>query len=300
MEPETSRVDLENGEEEREPTAAESTRANPFAQPRFHIVYEVGPTLVVNKQPGVLTQAPLGVDSIEARVKEFMNLRDGRVGKRYLGLPHRLDRPASGLLVLAKHVRAARRLSEQFSERSVSKKYWALTSGVVPEDSGTWFDYMRKIPGRPASELVSPMKPDAREAILHFKVLKRFENATCLEIELETGRTHQIRLQCSSRGFPLLGDEQYGSTTPFGEQYADGRERAIALHAREISFVDFTTKAPTTLRAPLYEPWSEYVRVEGEEVVRETFLKPAPFTTNPFGADDASTTAPRPGVRDDE
>lgn len=256
---------------------------NPDAQPRFHILYEVGPTLIVNKQPGVLTQAPLGVDSIEFRLKEFMNQRDNRMGKRYLGLPHRLDRPASGILMFAKHVRAARKLSTQFEERTITKKYWALVSGIVPEDKGVWYDYMRKIPGRAEAEILQPIHPDAREAILQYKVLARLENVTWLEIQLETGRTHQIRLQCSSRGFPLLGDELYGSQIPFGEQYEDGRERAIALHAREITFVDFVTKSETTVRAPLYAPWKTWIQPQDEEFVDELYLKPEPFVTDIFG-----------------
>ncbi len=267
-------------------------------KPRFNIVYENGPTIVVNKQPGVLTQAPPGVDSIEARVREFFNLREGRVGKRYLGLPHRLDRPASGLLVMTRHVRAARRLSDQFQERSVTKKYWALVEGIVSEDHGTWYDYMRKIPGRAESEIVSPTRPDAREAILHFRVLKLFEKTSWLEIELETGRTHQIRLQCSSRGFPLLGDELYGSSIPFGEQFEDCRERAIALHSREMSFVDFLRKERVTLHAPLYSAWREWVDApDGEAFIDEMFLTPKPFTTKIFGDVDDSSIAPRSGVK---
>lgn len=279
-----------------EPTFPESSGGSPApswacpdAQPRFHILYEVGPTLIVNKQPGVLTQAPIGVDSIEFRVKDFMNHRDGRSGKRYLGLPHRLDRPASGVLVFAKHARAARKLSEQFEERSVVKKYWALVSGTVPEDEGTWYDYMRKIPGRAEAELIPPIHPDAREAVLNFKTLGRLGAATWLEIQLETGRTHQIRLQCASRGFPLLGDALYGSTVPFGEQYEDGRERAIALHSREITFVDFTTKEKTTVRAPLYAPWREWIQPEGEVFQEELFLKAEPFTTDVFGIENKQT-----------
>jgi len=249
----------------------------------FHILYENGPTLVVDKQPGVLTQAPMGVDSLEFRVKEYMNLSENRTGKRYLGLPHRLDRPASGVLIFAKHARAARKLSDQFEERTIVKKYWALVSGVVPEDEGTWYDFMRKIPGRAEAELVPPINPDAREAILHFRVLQRLENATHLEIQLETGRTHQIRLQCSSRGFPILGDELYGSNVPFGTQFEDGRERAIALHAREITFVDFLTKEKTTLRAPLYATWKDWIQPDGEEFIEELFLAPREYKTKIWG-----------------
>ncbi len=255
----------------------------------FHILYENGPTLVVDKQPGVLTQAPIGVDSLEFRVKEYMNLAENRVGKRYLGLPHRLDRPASGVLVFAKHARAARKLSDQFEERTVTKKYWALVSGVVPEDEGTWYDFMRKIPGRAEAELVPPINPDAREAILHFRVLGRLNDATHLEIQLETGRTHQIRLQCSSRGFPILGDELYGSKVPFGTQFEDGRERAIALHAREITFVDFLTKEKTTLCAPLYSVWKDWIQPEGENFIEELFLAPRNYVTKIWGEGETKT-----------
>ncbi|MDO5308494.1 MAG: RNA pseudouridine synthase [Planctomycetia bacterium] len=254
--------------------------------PAFNLLYENGPTLAVNKQPGVLTQAPQGVDSIEARVKEFMNLREERAGRRYVGLPHRLDRPASGILVMTKHARAARRLSDQFHERTVVKKYWALVSGIVTEDFGTWEDFMRKIPGRAEAEIISPIHADAREAILNFKTLARLpeKNVSWLEIQLETGRTHQIRLQCASRGFPLLGDELYGSTVPFGEQFEDARERAIALHSREMTFVDFLTKEKVTLRAPLYEPWSKWLPApEGEAFVTELYLKPIEYRTNIYG-----------------
>lgn len=293
-----------SSEEKRESTAAcndirDDRIVNPDATPRFHMVYENGPTIVINKQPGVLTQAPPGIDSIEARVKEYFNLLEGRVGKRYLALPHRLDRPASGLLVMARHVRAGRRLSDQFEERSVLKKYWALAGGVVEEDHGTWRDFMRKIPGKAEAEIVSPMRPDAREGVLHFRVLKRFEKITLLEIELETGRTHQIRLQCASRGCPLLGDERYGSSIPFGEQFEDGRERAIALHARELGFVDFLTRERVTLSAPLYAPWRDWIDApEGESFVEETFLKPEPFVTKIFGHDRENGKLPRKGVRD--
>jgi|LSQX01.2.fsa_nt_gb 23S rRNA pseudouridine1911/1915/1917 synthase len=264
---------------------------NPSAKPRFHILYELGPTIVINKQPGVLTQARMGVDSLEARVKEFMNQRENRSGKRYLGLPHRLDRPASGVLVFTKHVRAARKLSEQFEERSVSKKYWALVSGTVTEDEGAWHDYMRKIPGCAEAELIPPIHPDAREAVLRFRTLERFKNVTWLEIQLETGRTHQIRLQCSSRGFPLLGDELYGSTVPFGRQFEDERERAIALHARELTFIDFTTKEKTTVCAPLYAPWSQWIHPQDDGFIEEFFLRPEPFTTDIYGIEGKSASS---------
>ncbi|MDO5554267.1 MAG: RNA pseudouridine synthase [Planctomycetia bacterium] len=222
----------------------------------FDIIYEEGPVLAVNKEPGLLTQAPAGIDSLELRVKDYLTRKGGKTGKCYLGVPHRLDRPASGLILFATNSRATNRLSEQFRARTVEKRYWALAEGHVPEESGVWRDYMRKIPGKAEAELVPPIHPDAREAVLRYEVKGRFPGFTWLEIELETGRTHQIRLQCASRGFPLLGDAQYGSTVPFGEQYEDERLRAIALHSRHMVFVHPTTKASIVLEAPLRAAWN--------------------------------------------
>ena len=129
------------------------------------------------------------------------------------------------------------------------KIYHAIVHGLLAEDTGTWTDFMRKVPDQAQAEFVPQAHPEAREAVLHFRVLKRYETAekygqiaglngpaTKLEIELETGRMHQIRLQCGGRGHAILGDRQYGSTVPFGEQYEDERLRAIALHAARIEF----------------------------------------------------------------
>lgn len=225
--------------------------------PDFEILFEVGPVIAINKPAGLLTQAPAGIDSLEFRVKDFLIRREHKSGKCYLGIPHRLDRPASGVIVFAKHVRAANRLCEQFRGRLVGKKYWAIVEGNIPDDQGTWVDYMRKIPNRAQAELIAPIAPDAREAILHFHVKKRFGDRTWLEIELETGRTHQIRLQCSSRGFPLLGDSLYGSQRAFGEQFEDDRLRAIALHSRQMNFTHPQTREPVQLVAPLSSAWRQ-------------------------------------------
>ena len=234
----------------------------------FQILYEEGPVLAVNKESGILTQAPAGIDSLEARVKAFLIRRENKPGGCYLGIPHRLDRPASGAILFAKHVRAAHRLSEQFRIRTVEKKYWALVAGHVPEDEGEWIDYMRKIPGRAEAELIPPIHPDAREAVLRFRVIGRltfpdFGEVTHLEVELGTGRTHQIRLQSSSRGFPILGDAQYGSSVPFGEQFEDERLNAIALHSRKMSFDHPMTRQRVSLTAPLPAPWRAFCAVDG-------------------------------------
>jgi RluA family pseudouridine synthase len=235
-----------------------------MAEPGFSILYEVGPCLVVNKPPGLLTQAPPGIDSLELRIKTFLKVRDDRPGRVYLGVPHRLDRPASGALVFAKHARAARRLSEQFEGRLVRKLYWACVEGQVMPAEGTWQDYLRKIPDRPRAEVVPLEHPEGRDAVLHYRTLATGAWGTWLEIELETGRMHQIRVQAATRGHPLLGDQVYGSTVAFGPQYDDPRLRAIALHARSLAFEHPMTREPVSVIAPVGPEW-ECVAGRGQE-----------------------------------
>ncbi|MFT7640918.1 MAG: 23S rRNA pseudouridine1911/1915/1917 synthase, partial [Pirellulaceae bacterium] len=109
----------------------------------FDILFEESGLLVVRKPSGVLTQAPPGIDSLETRVKRHIKSRDDKPGNVYLGVPHRLDRPVSGVMVLAKNSKTARRLSEQFEARAIGKTYWAVVEGAPAEESGTWTDYLR-------------------------------------------------------------------------------------------------------------------------------------------------------------
>jgi 23S rRNA pseudouridine1911/1915/1917 synthase len=221
----------------------------------FTILLEDGPVLVVDKPGGLLTQAPPGIDSLETRVKRFLKVRDDKPGKVYLAVTHRLDRPVSGAIILAKHVRAAQRIGKQFEERRIEKVYWAVVEGEIAEESGTWSDYLRKIPDQPRSEVVPHDHPEGKIAILNYRVLGRDSGRTWLEIELVTGRTHQIRVQASSRGTPVLGDFFYGAVSSFGPASDDERERIIALHARRTAFEHPMTKEPIRLEAPLPEAW---------------------------------------------
>src|SRR5262245_25386129 len=204
--------------------------------PELETLYDNGPCLVVNKPPGVLTQAPAGIDSMEVRVKAFYREREQKDGNIYLGLPHRLDRPVTGAIVFARHVRAAQRLSTQFENRTVSKVYWAVVEGDVDGDEGTWTDHLHKRHGMAQSMIVAADDPRGKIAIMHWRVMGRIDGATWLEVQLETGRTHQIRVQATSRGHAVIGDSQYGAKRPFGEAFDDERLRPIALHARQLGF----------------------------------------------------------------
>ena len=221
------------------------------------ILYDDGPVLVINKPAGVLTQAPAGIDSLEVRLKEFYRQREGKPADAniYLGLPHRLDRPVSGAIVFARHVRAAQRLSTQFENRTVSKSYWAFVEGAVTPDEGTWSDYLHKRHGMAQAEVVDASHPAAKHAVLHYRVLWRGPQGTWLEIELETGRTHQIRVQAASRGHAVVGDSQYGSATPFGDPSLDYRDWPIALHARHLSFRHPMKDESVEVVAPLPQDW---------------------------------------------
>jgi len=249
------------------------------------ILYEDPDFLVINKPAGLLTQAALGIDSLEVRVKRLLQERRGAdipvcqptVGSSeiYLGLPHRLDRPVSGAILFAKSVAAARRMSKQFEWRRVEKTYWALVEGDVTPDEGTWSDQLKKIEGEPRTVVANLGDPEGRNAILHYRVILRLpeiplplgegggcrppgeDRATLLEITLETGRTHQIRVQSASRGHPLLGDELYGSRQPFGPSSDDERQRLIALHARALRFWQHPLRQYITVKAPLPDYWAD-------------------------------------------
>lgn len=223
----------------------------------FELLYEEGPCIAVGKPPGLLTQAPPGIDSLEVRIKAFLRRRENQPGEVYLGVPHRLDRPASGAMVFGTHRRATRHLARQFEDRLVQKTYWACVAGQVTPAEGTWQDYLRKIPGRPMAEVVDGSHPEGRLAVLHYQTLGQGEWGTWLEIELETGRTHQVRVQAASRGHPVLGDTQYGSAIPFGPQYDDERLRAIALHAG-LAFRHPQTKETISVTAPVSDDWGQF------------------------------------------
>lgn len=230
----------------------------PLPLPEIEFLHQDGPVLVVNKPAGLLTQAPPEVDSMELRLKRYLKITEEKPGKVYLGVPHRLDRPVSGAMVFAKHVRAARRLAEQFEFRSVVKRYWAIVEGIPEDESGEWTDFMRKIPGQAKSEVVEADHPDAQLAILKYQILQRFEARALLEIKLETGRTHQIRLQCAQRNLPVVGDFQYNAQASFGEFQPDERKRRIALHARYLKFEHPMTREIVSITAPLSGPWNDY------------------------------------------
>src|SRR3954466_2936981 len=138
--------------------------------PDFEILFEDADLLAVAKPAGLLTQAPLGIDSLEVRIKRLLKERNPAAGEVYLGVPHRLARPVSGAILFAKNLKAAQRISKQFESRWVEKTYWALVEGNVEPAVGTWTDFLKKIEGEPRTVVVEANEPVGRKAVLHYKV----------------------------------------------------------------------------------------------------------------------------------
>jgi RluA family pseudouridine synthase len=226
-----------------------------MAERGFEILLEDDAVLGVVKPSGVATQAPPGIDSLEMRIKRYLAPASADPRAVYLGIPHRLDRPVSGAMVFAKTHRAARNLAKQFERRRVRKVYWACVQGRVEPAAGTWTDYLCKIYGQPKAMVVDATHPAAQRAVLHYRAIGRHRHGSWLEIELETGRTHQVRIQAASRGFMLLGDTHYGGEIPFGPPYDDPRLRPIALHARSLAFLHPLTRTEASLVAPTDANW---------------------------------------------
>lgn len=210
-------------------------------------------------------------------MKDWLRRREAKEGNVYLGVPHRLDRPVSGVILFTRHVRAASRVSLQFEKRQVRKVYWACVEGIVEPGEGTWTDHLKKTYGKPHAEVVAADDPSGRPAVLHYRTLGSFAlppstegptQGTWLEIELETGRTHQIRIQAASRKHAVVGDAFYGATTTFGTSPADERDRHIALHARSIELRHPMTSAPLAITAPLPDDW----RALGLQLAESDFL----------------------------
>jgi len=221
----------------------------------IEILHDCDACLAVNKPAGILTQGPPHVPALDKEVRAYLAAQKEGIGAVYLGVPHRLDRPVTGAILFTRHARATRRITEQFQGRMVRKIYWACVEGRLKPGQGVLRDFMRKMPDEPRAEIVPPDHPDARPATLNYRVIGRTVWGDALEIELETGRMHQIRLQLGSRGHPILGDFAYGSTRDLDDGIPDPRLRPIALHARSLSYLQPMTFEPIQVTAPLPEAW---------------------------------------------
>lgn len=223
----------------------------------LRILFEDNHCIAVAKPAGLLTQGPSGVPSLEALVKAYIKEKHAKPGNVYLGVPHRLDRPVSGVVLFARNSKAADRLAEQFRERRVVKVYWGAAEGIVTPDESVWEDWVRKVPDEARAEKAEAGAAGAKLAVLRYRVLQAIAGGTLVEFQPQTGRMHQIRVQAAVRGHPLFGDVLYGSTQAFGPPADVPRDRIIALHARGLTFLHPLRYEPITLTAPLPAVWRD-------------------------------------------
>lgn len=220
--------------------------------PPLEILFEDNHCLAVNKPAGLLSQRDAtGDPSLVDRAAEYLKITHGKPGNVYVGLVHRLDRPVSGVVLLAKTSKAADRLSRQFREGTVRKVYWAIVEGHWPDDSGTWTDRIDKDPATNRSRTVH-QDDEGKEATLDYRVISRTAATTTFELTPRTGRGHQLRVQLADRGLPIVGDRKYGSKRLV--KALDGGHR-IALHARSLEFRHPTLGEVIALTAPGPADW---------------------------------------------
>ena len=220
------------------------------------VLYEDNHCLAVHKPAGLLSQGDrTGEPSLVDVVSLYLKTRYAKAGNVYVGLLHRLDRPASGVMLLAKTSKAAARLSEQFRAGTIAKLYWAIVEGAPPEDSGSWTDVVTKDTRSNRAAAHGNKELAGKEASVEFRILKRWPFRTKVELKPRSGRSHQLRVQLASRGIPILGDLKYGSKVRL--KALDGRLR-IALHAREITFMHPTRRESITIISPVPADWPEH------------------------------------------
>lgn len=221
------------------------------------VLFEDYHLIAVNKPAPLLTQAPPHVPSLEAMVKAYIKAKHDKPAGVYLGIPHRLDRPVSGVVVFARNTKAAQRVHAQFQDRRVEKVYWAAVAGAVSPESGTWEDWVRKVSEESRTVKAGPDELGAKLAVLEYRVVQSMPGGTLVELAPKTGRMHQLRVQAAWRGHPVFGDVMYGSATPFGPGWENPRDKVIALHARRLTIAHPVSREEITFTAPLPAYWRD-------------------------------------------
>jgi len=230
------------------------------------VLGEAAGVIAILKPAGLATQAPAGIPSVEAWVRHRLHAGDPA---GYLGVPHRLDRAVSGVLLMAATPRAARKLSRQFERRQVAKTYLAVVpipaggGGLSAAATAEWRDLVEKIPDQARGRIAAAPAGTAREAVTQVRIAATGpapSGEMLLRMEPLTGRMHQLRIQSAARGMPIVGDDLYGGG-PIAA--GDSRAPAILLHAWRIAYTDPDGGERITIEAPLPDHWPAWARDEG-------------------------------------
>ena len=222
----------------------------------MEVVYEDNHLIIVNKNPGEIVQGDkTGDQPLSETLKVWLKEKYNKPGNVFVGVTHRLDRPVGGLVVFAKTSKALSRLNEMFRNGDIHKTYWAIVCGTPSRESAQLVNYIESVERNNKSYLKDFPSTKAKEARLNYKTLSRGERYTLLEIELLTGRKHQIRAQLSGIGCPIKGDLKYGAK----RSNPDG---GISLLARHIEFVHPVSKKTISVTAPPPDEklWTDLVK----------------------------------------
>ena len=185
-----------------------------------------------------------GDESLLDTIKNYIKIRDHKAGNVFLGLVHRIDRPTSGLVIYAKTSKALSRLTQMVKNREIKKTYWAVVPKEIVPQSQRLVHYLKKNEKNNKAIIFTKPTDGAKESILTYQIIKMLDNYQLLEVDLETGRHHQIRAQLSKIGIPIKGDLKYGSS----RSNANG---GISLHARKLEFIHPVTKESISITAPI-------------------------------------------------
>lgn len=232
------------------------------------IIYEDNHIIAVNKRPGEIVQGDkTGDEPLSETLKRFIKERDAKPGNVFVGVAHRLDRPVGGIVIFAKTSKALSRLNDMFRLGQVHKRYWALTRTVPNPPAAELTHYITTTQSGNKSYASATPKPGAKEARLRYTTLGRSTSFSLVEVELLTGRKHQIRVQLSASGCPIRGDLKYGDK----RSNPDG---SISLLAHEIDFIHPVSKKRIHLLAPLPDdaPWQAFQALHqgyGERIAAE-------------------------------
>jgi 23S rRNA pseudouridine1911/1915/1917 synthase len=220
---------------------AEKIVSNKF---NLQILHEDNHIIVINKRVGDIVQGDkTGDKPLSEIIKEYIKDRYIKPGEVFLGVVHRLDRPTTGIVVFAKTSKALERLNKMFSERETSKTYWAIVKNKPPKNEDNLVHFLKRNEKNNTSKAHVKEVPESKKASLDYKIIKELNNYFVLEINLHTGRHHQIRAQLQAIGCPIKGDLKYG----FDRSNTDG---GIHLHAYKLAFIHPVSKEKLELIAP--------------------------------------------------